>query len=100
METHSFLKLFYGPLFYQTNNINFFQYTSAGEERKMCGLSLLVDNGYLKYKQMQCPYKYWSSDKEKEWSKMAESLRLCSDIYVVHVMCQFILRIPSSCELS
>ena len=62
------------------SNINFLQLTSTGEERTLSGLSVLTDNGYLKYKQMQCPYKYWSSDKEKEWSKMAESLRLYSII--------------------
>ena len=56
------------------------QLTSTGEERTMHGLSLLVDNGYLKFKQMQCPYKEWSSDKEKEWSKMAESLRLYNNL--------------------
>ena len=59
---------------YQKHQI--LQLTSTGEEKTMHGLSLLVDNGYLKFKQMQCPYKVWSSDKEKEWSKMAESLRL------------------------
>lgn len=39
------------------------------------GARLLVDNGYLQYKELLPPYKQHPSDEAADWSEMAESLR-------------------------
>ena len=59
------------------------QYSSNGDVVVQQGLSVLVDNGYLKFKELQCPHKQWFDMETLEWSKTAESLRFVFILYCV-----------------
>ena len=80
-----------------THIINLLQYLANGNVVQQNGLSLLVDNGYLKFKQLQCPHKIYFSTATKEWAQMAESLRylLFLRFFMLSLSCSIYINICS-----
>ena len=60
------------------SNLSYSLYDQWGEKYLCKGLYLLCDNGYHKWRCMQCPLKYavnYANENEVAWSEMVESLR-------------------------